>query len=1242
MPLRRLELSNFKSYRGAQVIDFGDDPFTCIIGPNGSGKSNLMDAISFVLGIKSAQLRSTKLADLVYRGRKAAEGAQELGLDVEIPETQQTQSQLGPNDARNASVAIVFEDDSGKEWNFKRTMSASGSAASVYSLNSKTVSWTDYNKQLEKFNILVKAKNFLVFQGDVENVASQDSKKLSELIDRISGSADYAEAYEDAKLQQEKASEAANANHAKKRSMLTEAKHFKEQTAEVKQWEKLMSSKDAMIQRHLLWRLYHITNEINNSARQVEEASDQLSGLRGTVDEKSNELKEARKEYANAQLKVKSREASVKKAVKALDDKKPELVKVETEIEHSERKAKSTAALVERVQKDQKRQAESVATLKAGGAEIQKKMDEAREKQREQSQAAGRALTDADLAEYRRLRAEANMLAVDERQQLEALRREQKSLVSSLASMDDQLQQAERQRSRMTTDVEALAEREETIAAKVAEMEGEAKRIKSQLDQAQAERNSISMRETELNDRLQETLRKLVEAGADKRESEKEIRLKENIATLRRLFPGIHGRVVDLCKPTANKYETAVRTVLGRSLDQVVVETEKVAIDCISYLKQQRKGVLTFVPIDTVQVKPIPDKFRNVARGARLAIDCIEFEPSVERAMQYACGSAIICDSQEVAKYVCYEKRMEVKAVTLDGTVFHKAGLITGGRGHDRGRKFNDKDVDSLRQLREKQLQQLQELSQSKPKEKDDEGKYQVLSRLQAELATASDDLAATRLRLEGLRKELAAVENDLRKMNPEREKRAKALREVEDKLQGLAETVEEADDGVFATFCQRINVGNIREYEGVQLKAAREESEALQEFKIKAARNLHAVEFEEQQLKTTEDRLGSLQASLERERRNSTVRSKRKQQVEEEIEALQAEIERQEGKLEKAKVAAESVGDDVESARNAVKRAQRELDHALKEIATWNDEIERSASDRHAIYRRCRLEDIDLPLNAGDLNKVPIEDNTAEMAMDVDDGSLQPARTDDYGIEPDFDLLTDEDRENDSPEYGTEFETQIAKMKADLERVVPNMKAVDRLKDVQNELDQAEDEADEARKASKEARDRFLGLKKKRCELFNKAYQHMSGCIDRIYKDLTKQANGQGGGMAFLSLENSEEPYLAGVKYNTMPPGKRFVEIEQLSGGEKTMAALALLFSIHSFHPAPFFVLDEVDAALDPTNVSKLARYVRQQAEKSVQFLIISLKSTLYEHADGLVGVYREQVENSSRTLTLSLREYE
>lgn len=136
--------------------------------------------------------------------------------------------------------------------------------------------------------------------------------------------------------------------------------------------------------------------------------------------------------------------------------------------------------------------------------------------------------------------------------------------------------------------------------------------------------------------------------------------------------------------------------------------------------------------------------------------------------------------------------------------------------------------------------------------------------------------------------------------------------------------------------------------------------------------------------------------------------------------------------------------------------------------------------------------------------------------------------------------------------------------MKAEIERVTPNMKAVDRLAEVQQELEDAEVEADEARKASKKARDDFLALKKTRVELFNKAFKHMSDSIDTIYKDLTKNRVVPTGGMAFLSLEEAEEPYLGGVRYTAMPPGKRFVEIEQLSGGEKTMAALALLFSIH------------------------------------------------------------------------------
>lgn len=123
-----------------------------------------------------------------------------------------------------------------------------------------------------------------------------------------------------------------------------------------------------------------------------------------------------------------------------------------------------------------------------------------------------------------------------------------------------------------------------------------------------------------------------------------------------------------------------------------------------------------------------------------------------------------------------------------------------------------------------------------------------------------------------------------------------------------------------------------------------------------------------------------------------------------------------------------------------------------------------------------------------------------------------------------------------------------------------------------------------------------------------------------------------------YLDIEDSDEPYLDGIKYHAMPPLKRFRDMEHLSGGEKTMAALALLFAIHSYQPSPFFVLDEVDAALDNTNVARIANYIHDHAAPGMQFIVISLKTGLFQNSEALVGIYRDQIENSSKSLTLDV----
>ena len=246
-----------------------------------------------------------------------------------------------------------------------------------------------------------------------------------------------------------------------------------------------------------------------------------------------------------------------------------------------------------------------------------------------------------------------------------------------------------------------------------------------------------------------------------------------------------------------------------------------------------------------------------------------------------------------------------------------------------------------------------------------------------------------------------------------------------------------------------------------------------------------------------------------------------------------------------------------------------------------------------------------------------------------------------DYGIEVDFADLDDEEKEDGGAGMASELQTRIDNVTAEIEKMSPNMKAVERLDDTEAKLAETEREFERSRREAKEARDEFNRIKKRRCDLFNKAFNHISSRIDSVYKDLSKGKAAPMGGSAYLSIENTEEPYLGGISYSVVPPMKRFRDITALSGGEKTMAALALLFAIHSFQPAPFFVLDEVDAALDSQNVAKVSNYIRQHASNQFQFIVISLKASLYERSQSLVGIYRDQDVNSSSSLTLDLEQY-
>ncbi|KAG8849135.1 Structural maintenance of chromosomes protein 1 [Tulasnella sp. 330] len=1213
--------------------------FTSIMGPNGSGKSNLMDAISFVLGVKSAQLRSSQLRDLIYRGRKLAKDA---NGNTQEDEEEEEDDDEGEGTAKKAWVMAVFIDNENNEYRFQRTISVSGT--SEYRINGKAVSYQTYNETLEGHNILVKAKNFLVFQGDVEAVASQSPKDLARLIEQISGSLELAEAYEAARAGQDRATENATFHFSKRRGIAGEIKQFREQKTEAERFEHLLAERDSLIVHRLLWKLYHIEEAIENNVRDIKSRNDELVQLRQEQSAHEDIVTKARAAQAAARTEVLKREKVIKKKEKGLESKRPELVAAEAQIAHSQRKADNAVASSAKVEKDAEKQRETLEKL-TSDLDVVKKMAE--EAQGTLSHdLAGLSLNEHDLNEYHALKAKANVMAVDERQEMETVRREEKTTSRAFTSQKDKLDQLQEKRQRLAEEAAAQKEKREECEAKVQELQSSLADAKQEQENAQAERARIITLETELNEKLQKLHDQLRDAAQDSHETAKEAKFKETLASLQRLFPGVRGRVMDLCKPTQRKYETAVSVILGRNIDAIVVDHEKTGIDCIDYLRSQRAGQATFIPLDTIKVKPVLDKFRSFAKGARLAVDVIQFDPSVERAMHHACGNALVCDTMEVAKYVCYDKQQEVKAVTLEGTIIHKGGNITGGRSTHNNKKWEDQEVAGMRRTQDVLISQLKELSASKPRNKNDDAIIPEISRLESALTIAKDELSAAKLKATGIKDELKHIEKEIKKQMPEVEKLDQAHSMRVQRMSELEEVIFAADDKIFNAFCRKIKVKNIRDYEQRQLKVAQEGSEARLRFETQIARLSHQSRFEADQLKGLEERLTTLKATASKERKALKQLEAAQQAIQEEIDEAEVEIATLREDMQTSNVALEGKTKVLDDVKRASGKAAKALDKVLKDIASMNDGIEKCASERFAVYRKCKLEEIDLPLLQGSLNKVPMEENLRdEMAMDVDedeDGTQKARQTQDYGVEVDFEQLDDDDRDNGSLEAGAELDAQITKIVNEIERMTPNMKAIDKLDDVEAKLTETDKEAEKARKTSKDAREEFNKIKKKRTDRFNKAYQHISERIDAVYKDLTKGPNAPLGGVAYLSLEDSEEPYLSGIKYHAMPPMKRFRDMEQLSGGEKTVAALALLFAIHSYQPAPFFVLDEVDAALDNTNVAKVARYIQSQAGDAFQFIVISLKCSFYEKSQSLVGIHRDQDINSSKSLTLDLTQYD
>ncbi|CAK9162657.1 unnamed protein product [Ilex paraguariensis] len=397
--IHRIELENFKSYKGLQTIGPFYD-FTAIIGPNGAGKSNLMDAISFVLGVRTGQLRGAQLKDLIY------------AFDDREKEQK----------GRRAFVKLVYQLGNGTEIHFTRAITSAG--AGEYRIDGRQVTWDEYSAKLKSLGILVKARNFLVFQGDVESIASKNPKELTALLEQISGSDEYKREYEELEEKKARAEEESALAYQKKRTIVMERKQKKEQKEEAEKHIRLQDQLD----------IAKVNEDIEAEQRSQEEIVHDLENYESEASKKKKEQVKYLKEIAQCEKKIAEKKNK-------LDKNQPELLKLKEEVSRITSKIKSTSKDLDKKKVEKRKHADEIKKLQNDLRDLTKQLEDLHE----QGQDGGEKLqlADSELETYFRIKEEAGMKTAKLRDEKEVQDRQQHADIEAQKNLEENLQQLE-------------------------------------------------------------------------------------------------------------------------------------------------------------------------------------------------------------------------------------------------------------------------------------------------------------------------------------------------------------------------------------------------------------------------------------------------------------------------------------------------------------------------------------------------------------------------------------------------------------------------------------------------------------------------------------------------------------------------------------------------------------------------------------------------------------------------------
>ncbi|GAM21113.1 hypothetical protein SAMD00019534_042880 [Acytostelium subglobosum LB1] len=1338
MVIVSLEIKNFKSYKGLHLVG-PFKQFSCIIGPNGSGKSNLMEAIIFVLGYKSSQIRGNNLNELVFKQivtNSVAEALAEASLSECVAEAlaQDGSPDSSPQQHVEKMESFVkmhyHHKPTGKDYVFMRKIeSKEKDSTSHYYVDDKHLKYEEYESKLAELDVHVACKNFFVFQGDVISLASQNPKQITALVETVSGSGALKSEYD--RLFQEKtaAEDAVMLTYSKKKAISQEKQQINAQLAEAREFREYMSKREDLRVKSILLTLRYRLGQITQLSDQLGSKEVELTTLRREGERFENEQKASSKKQAETHKELLKLEDEMDLLKRSRDKGRPSALKASEEVKQLNDKINKTTHFIERAEKNFAAQQATIEQLRKDLADLERQQTDVESAEVEKSI----ELDKDQIEQYNKIKLQAGKETADMRRQLDQLTRQQNVETESLMTLSSKLEDLKKMRVQFEQTNEKLIQKRDIAEQHVKEADERLVVLRDALNQMTTSNAQMLSKQSTLTSELDRIQFILSEHKTEQTEKERDRRLNSVISTLKNLYPDVRGKVSDMCEQTQRKYSTALAVAMGKLQDAIIVDTQKTAYACVEYMKEQLYGTATFLPLDRLNPKALNPKLRTLGGTSKLLIDCLKFDKVIEPAIRYVVGNTLVCDSLPEAKKLAFgDANNRQKVVTIQGIKITKTGLMSGGlMGVKSKTKFDASRLDDLKKQRDAIIQELSGMEAKQVSMSDIQQMNNQINELRLSASTNSITLVPIRDRIAKNTAEVALIDKEQAPITPEIQRITESIAERRVTIDSLQNDISAVEEDMFQEFSQSLGIKSIREFEEDRLKKIQQQSSERMALSHKIDRVRNQMEYEssrnlESEINTLRSELEANQEALDREVGLQKGCVEQDNEIEQKLEDVGDKIKKHKETLFTMNTAIKDAKKKV--SENGFKRAQME-----NQILIGLNDLAKIKKDFHNTLLEAKTENMRIPLRGedeemaepeesekgvpGSQKKTPSSGKTGKRTGGKDErkkksSSSRKRKTRDEGDKSagegegeeeseagktDDDIFHDSDEEElDSDEEKDEAEEEnpfldlvemaseemteaeldalyeahisipfdfkliaavsvtsedrlqhqlkeyshdLHKIKTAMETYNPNLKAYEHFRTISTKLRETIKELDERRNAAREVGQKFAQVRKERTHLFNRAFDSISKKINKIYGDLTRDLYPPYlRGSADLAVEDTSYPFNGGIKYTAIPPNKRFQEMEMLSGGEKSIAALALLFAVHQYKPTPFFVLDEVDAAFDNINVLKLVRYVRSKAaKKKTQFVVISLKEIFFQNSDALVGVCRE-LDSTSKVLTCSL----